>query len=220
MITIFDDLINELGLGPKIKKEKIRLFNKDIELDNLSKGILITGGEETGKTLLALDIIKDNKDKTFLYIDVLCSLNRPPEDNAFLLLGNDINYIIEFVRELDRDILDCVILDGLSYITSDEDDWTCESLRYEEVQKHIVNLLTLCASKNIMLIAFNHFNAKGTSSNISIKLKQQFQVIAELGESSIMEDNKIVLNINTTRDLLSNDLGKKFLTVNVPRDYI
>lgn len=222
MIVIFDELAKELGLDPSEKNERFFLFDKTIELDNLSKAILVTGGEDSGKTVLSLSTIKNNSDKTFLYIDTLCSLNKAPTDNSLLLLGNDIFYIMEFIKELDRNILDCVIIDGISHITSEEDDWGCENLRYEVVQKHICTLLTLCASKNIMLIAINTFNAKGTSSNISNKLKQQFQIQAELKEPAINIDNSTIrINVDIIRDSLCNfKLEKKEILIDVPRDDI
>ena len=220
MINIFDDLIKDLGLGPKDKNIDFYILGKHLELDRLNKAVLITGSTESGKTLIALDTMNNNMDKSILYIDTMQSVNRMLPDNTILMSTNDLDYIENYLREVDKEDLDCLIIDGLSNLTSDDDDWNCEKLRYETVQKYITSLLTLCASKNIFLIAINTFNMRGTSSNLSNKLTQQFQVIASLNRVIEVGSNGMRITANITKDLLENKLGNHYIMINVPRGRI
>ena len=84
--------------------------------------IHISGDIEIGKTSLALEIMYKNPDKTFLYIDTYFQLQEYQlSKNSILFKSNIIEEITSFINIIDNNILDYIILDGMSNLISEEE---------------------------------------------------------------------------------------------------
>ena len=166
------------------------------------KVILLHGGTTTGKSLYGINIIKQNPDKTFLYIDAFGTSRLDLDmDNAYIFNSNVLEEIEDCLRLLEFNTLDCLIVDGISSLTSSRDTWDTQELRYKIVNDYILSIVTLCSSKNTILFAINTDNAKGINSNLSNKTKESIHTIIKLSDGRRTHD-KFTCHMQVEKNLI------------------
>lgn len=182
------------------QKINFNLLNIVKTLDYNDKTIMIYGKNESFKKIICKDIIDNNKDKTFLYVDTYFNDNTFYNyKNVLLFLDNKYENIIDYISNIEKGILDCLIIDTISSVTSEEDSWKEQKKRYELVNKYIKEIASLCYKKKIICMFLNTINYKNNASNMTQQLEKLFHLIIELN------DNRI---ITIKRNRLSNRTGE------------
>lgn len=190
------------------KNEKIFL---NIFKDYLPKGISnnscihISGGEESGKTSLALEIANKNPENTFIYIDTYFELTEEKlPNNMYLFRSNDINVILDFLNSLSKNVVDFLIIDSISNLILKEEIESISYIknRYEYFNAAIMKIISKCCSLNICLILFNTLNGNGNPSNFSIQIKKQCLLDISILNTEENE-NEYILSLLTNKNKIS-----------------
>lgn len=142
--------------------------------------IHIYGDFDSGKTSLALEIIKKNPDKIFIYEDVNYNLSKELPDNCSYLSINNADQVIELLKKINSNYVDIFIIDGIGNLTYDTEEMTVIDKRYEHINKAINKILDICIEKNIMLIGFNSVNGQGKPTCFSSQIKKQCNLNLEI----------------------------------------
>lgn len=183
-------IMRQLNTMENINNSKMVIFEG---LNNFSLPIRknamvhIYGGESTGKTTFVLDLIKKNPDKIFLYIDTYGNITHVP-DNCFLFRTNKEKDIVEALENIDRNMVDCIIIDSYSNILSEEENWDSET--HIVMQKALERIHNIISNKNAVFILINTLNGKGKAFN-----RNQYLSINSICELELLNydyDEKII----------------------------
>ena len=192
--------------------------------------IHISGDIEIGKTSLALEIMYKNPDKTFLYIDTYFQLQEYQlSKNSILFKSNIIEEITSFINIIDNNILDYIILDGMSNLISEEEFSSSSNIyidnRYIKLNNWIKEILNICLNKKITLIIFNTINGKGQAYNYSSQINQLCSLDLKIIDKKYNFNNglynlTLMSNKNKFKDFYTKDIytivldGKKSELIN------
>lgn len=166
--------------------------------------IHIYGGEETGKTRLALDIMKENPDKIFIYMDVNFNLSYDLSDNVFYLKDNNIDNLLNLIDMISKNEINVLIIDGFGNLTYNNEIMGTYDKRYEVFNKLIGKLIDKCYSKNIMLIAFNTVNGRNNATCFSKQIERQCSLNIELSVYKLSE-KYIELKLTSRKNILGSN---------------
>lgn len=160
--------------------------------NGIPKGIptMFVGDSETGKSLLSLNLVRNNPNLSFVYIDTYMQISNSC-DNMFLFRDNDASNIISFLDSLDSNLADIVILDDFSYVESSEEG----IMRARAMSNFINQLFLICVRKNICLILLNSVNGIGNTYNFSNTLRYGCGTIVSLNPIRV---NNSIINISGT----------------------
>lgn len=161
----------------------------------ISRGtcIHIAGAEECGKTTFCLEIMRQNPDKIFFYIDTYMSCKIPNDlNNVFLIRSNNAEVILSCIRMIGPKDVDCIIIDCLSNIlVKDEND------RINLFEDFMKKLSVLIASKKTILIGYNTLNGYDKPAGISYQIANLFSVsFYQTGE---VVNDEIIINLEPTK---------------------
>lgn len=162
------DINKRLKELTEVHKQKNEIPSGNIMLNGLEQftpeGILkrsmisIYGDVDSGKSRLALDLIKKNPDKLFIYVDTHNS-NSKTLDNMYLLKSNKVSEINSALESMSD--IDVIIIDTINNIVSQEEDSGSfsQSIVYNQIlNDFLINLHTFAFRNNIIVIVINEAN--------------------------------------------------------------
>lgn len=158
-----------------------QLFPNGISKKN---SILFYGDTESGKSLLAINMVNNNDNLIFAYIDTHMQINSNLS-NMLLIRMNSKDDILSLLEQIDDNLIDVLILDDLSFIYTDE-----EKSRITEINDFLINLYRICSSKNIFLFLLNTVNGKGEMYMSNSKtILHNTNTIVRLSETNLNDMN-------------------------------
>lgn len=159
----------------------ITLNGLDCFINSFNKKSLIHiyGGQETGKTTFALNLINKNPDKSFIYIDTYYNIKHTP-DNCLLFPTAREKVIIDFLKKLKPGDCDVIILDAYSNILSNTESWNAKS--YTVMQDALEHIHTLAIKLNCTLILLNTTRYDNNAYNNTNYLKLNSTYVLKLIE--------------------------------------
>lgn len=186
-----------------LKAEPVFNLNKIKDsVFNYSLPILchIFGASESGKTALALNIIKDNPDKTFIYVDTYYSSQVNPNtlsNNSFVMKSNRFSDIINILDNIDKDTCDYLIIDSFSNLYFEEESMKDNSFIY--FNNAIKNIIDKAFKKNISILLLNTINGQGKPYNHCKELSKNERIEMQIIST---DDRSIELEIIKGKTLL------------------
>lgn len=176
-----NNILESLNLG---NKHLISLNGLEFISKNITKGscIEIYGDENTAKTLFAKNLVANNPNKIFLYMDTYCKLNID-KDNTILLRSNKIEDLFNLLEHKYSADIDVIIIDAISYVYMIEDEGN--TLRYESYLKMVKNLIDICFKKKIVLILLNTTNGAGNAYCSTYQLRHLINTIVKFEKTDI-----------------------------------
>lgn len=195
--------------------DKLNIFNTNSSLNFttlhpfdsiLNKGINkkafihIYGEEDSGKTTLALKIIKENPDKIFIYEDVNYTLAKELPSNCSYLSINNADLVIDLLNKINSEYVDVLIIDGIGNLTYDSEQMTVIDKRYEHLNKAVGTILDKCIEKDIMLIGINSINGQNKPVGFSSQIKKQCNLNLEITNCEYLQD-RLSITLKPIRNL-------------------
>lgn len=174
-----------------IIEERLPVFGLESLYPNgIPKGYptMFVGDTETGKSLLSLNLVNNNPDLAFVYIDTHMQIANS-RDNMVLFRNNHIDNILNFIESFDSNLVDIVILDDLSYIHHSDEN----NLRIAEMAEFISRLFRICILKGISLILLNTINGAGQAYFNSNALRYGCSSIVNLNPTRV-NNNRIIIS--------------------------
>lgn len=161
--------------------------------------IMISSKEDSGKTLLAINLAIENPESLFLYIDTTFKLKADIiPNNMYIFSSNDINDIKEYINSLNKNNIDFIMIDSLNNLKLNE----TETEYYIEFNKELMNLIQICSDINCCLILFNGLNMNNNPFGLNLKNIKQISLLLNIIDFNF--DNK-----ELTFKVLKNKFGPK-----------
>lgn len=198
------DIIDIINNIQEVKNSE-NLFASNVDKDNLiikgleplyPRGIpkghvmIFYGDSESGKSLLSLNLVNENPDLLFVYVDTHMQINSRSNDNMLLFRTNSISSILSFFENVDENLVDVIILDDLSYIHSEN-----ESVRMTSLSSFLMSLFRICNLKNITLILLNTLNGSGEMYLNNNTLRYSSGTIVRLNETTLRDEEILISGI-------------------------
>lgn len=174
------------------------------------------GEPDCGKTTIAIDIMKSNYLKSFVYIsknpDNLNKVKRI--DNCTVFASNIFEITLLYLRTLEPGLVDFVIIDDIHNMLSQEELKSAFSKKLDNkdiFDKYIKQLSLIAAQKKLNIIVFNSLNKMNNKSRYSYLIEKEaiavFRIEKEyrtydslhlkiIPEKNIMNDMKDSISIN------------------------
>lgn len=174
------------------------------------------GEPDCGKTTIAIDIMKSNCLKSFVYIsknpDNLNKVKRI--DNCTVFASNIFEITLLYLRTLEPGLVDFVIIDDIHNMLSQEELKSAFSKKLDNkdiFDKYIKQLSLIAAQKKLNIIVFNSLNKMNNKSRYSYLIEKEaiavFRIEKEyktydslhlkiIPEKNIMNDMKDSISIN------------------------
>lgn len=201
----------------KQNKRKNRLHIYDKILNFYSEGmgipkgrmIHIYGHPDCGKTTIAINMIRENQDLTFLYIsknlDDIAKMRYYP--NVVVLNSSTFEETIEFISQIDKKSVDVVIIDNFSNMISKEELTSAFTKRLdnrEVLEKYLKKISALAASKIFCTVVLNGVNLVTGKSRYSYLLDRE-SVASFFVEKKSLNERHVNLTITPVRNILSKE---------------
>lgn len=183
---------------------------------NPNRLIEFYGEPDCGKTTIAIDIMKSNCLKSFVYIsknpDNLNKVKRI--DNCTVFASNIFEITLLYLRTLEPGLVDFVIIDDIHNMLSQEELKSAFSKKLDNkdiFDKYIKQLSLIAAQKKLNIIVFNSLNKMNNKSRYSYLIEKEaiavFRIEKEyrtydslhlkiIPEKNIMNDMKDSISIN------------------------
>lgn len=216
LADIMNSLINKQKVidNNLVHYKNLEFLHEDERGMTTTSVIHIYGDENKGKTLFALNLIKDNSDKSFIYVDTYFK-TYVNIDNCHILRSNTPSDIIDFINLADSNIIDCIVIDCISNIKLSDNQEKNRSNNYYIALKDICSA---AFKKRITLILLNTVNGNGEAYCDSLQVKSLYSTVVKFNELIANEDNSmfnIKANIEKARFIKYNK--SDIININIRR---
>lgn len=217
------DLLKQ-DIKEKENANKISMYDEVfIEYGPMTPNRLIHfyGEPDCGKTTVAIDIMKSNRGKSFVYI------NKNPDDirkvkdvyNCSVFASNIFEITLLYLRTLKPGLVDFVIIDDIHKMISQEELNSAFAKRLDNktiFDKYIKQLSLIAAQKKINIIVFNGINQMNNKSRYSYLIEKEAIATFKI-EKYNMTYNCIALRIVPEKNIMNNNKDSHIINIRLRR---
>lgn len=175
------------------------------------------GEPDCGKTTVALDIIKWNHRRSFVYI------NKNPDDlakvkqfnNCSVFTSNIFEITLLYLKTLKPNIVDFVIIDDIHKMISQEELNSAFSKKLDNktiFDKYIKQLSLIAAQKKLNIIVFNGINKMNDKSRYSYLIEKEAVATFRIKKYG-MTYNQIALEVSPDKNIMNNNKESKRINI-------
>lgn len=177
------------------------------------------GAPDCGKTTVAIDIMKSNIHKSFVYISKNPdNLNKVRNiHNCSVFTSNIFEITLLYLRTLEPGLVDFVIIDDIHNMISQEELNSAFSKRLNNkdiFDKYIKQLSLLAAQKKFNVIVFNGLNQMNDKSRYSYLIEKEAIATFKIEKTEI---NRFYLNLKIIpeKNIMNNNRRSKSIRIHL-----
>lgn len=179
------------------------------------------GDPDCGKTTVAIDIIRDNINKSFIYI------NKNPDDlrkvknfnNCSVFTSNIFEITLLYLKTLEPGLVDFVIIDDIHKMISQEELNSAFSKRLDNktiFDKYIKQLSLIAAQKKLNVIVFNGVNQMNNKSRYSYLIEKESIATFKI-EKYDVSYSYLALMISVEKNIMNDNKKSKIVNIELER---
>lgn len=179
------------------------------------------GEPDCGKTTLAIDIIKNNTSKSFVYI------NKNPDDlkrikdfnNCSVFVSNIFEITLLYLKALKPGLVDFVIIDDIHKMISQEELNSAFSKRLDNktiFDKYINQLSLVAAQKKLNIIVFNGINQMSNKSRYSYLIEKEAIATFKIEKCNISY-KYLALRVIPEKNIMNNYKESEIINIELMR---
>lgn len=179
------------------------------------------GDPDCGKTTVAIDIIRHNINKSFIYI------NKNPDDlrkvknfnNCSVFTSNIFEITLLYLKTLEPGLVDFVIIDDIHKMISQEELNSAFSKRLDNkaiFDKYIKQLSLIAAQKKLNVIVFNCINQMSNKSRYSYLIEKEAVATFKI-EKYDVSYSYLALMISVEKNIMNDNKKSKIVNIELEK---